>query len=321
MYNHVMSRHVTSTRRAVMAGLGAVVATGSVTTAAAAAESEWTVEPVETDSTLHDIVSADTGRFAVGDGGVLTTAGPDGWRTLRDGGPTGNGNDLYGASVTDDGERVWFVGASGAIGEYVPATDTLVDHSAPLDNTNNYNDVAVTGEAGEANVYVAGDSGKIYYSFENGEEATWEYVTPGSGSGLPAIDFHGPRSGHAIDTNGRVFATDDGVTWTAIGIEDANVTFYGLDSDASDDIAVSGGNGAVLTYDSANWTPDALGDADLVDIETDGESGYVVGSGGVVQELTSDDRFVLDTPTGENLNAVDVDGDAVVGSSGIVLRR
>jgi len=317
-----MSRSLTATRRATLAGLGAIVASGGVTSAAAAAESDWTAETVETDSTLHDVVSADAGRFAVGGGGVLTARGAEGWRTLRSGGPTGNGNDLYGASVTDDGRRVWFVGASGAIGEYVPATDTLVDHSAPLDNTNNYNDVAVTGAAGEANVFVAGDSGKIYYSFENGEEATWDYVTPGSGSALPAIDFHGPRSGHAIDTNGRAFATDDGVTWNAIGIEDADVTFYGLDSDGPDDATVSGGNGTVLSYDGARWTPDALGDADLVDVETDGDAGYVVGSGGVVQELTADDRFLLDTPTGENLNAVDVDGDAVVvGSGGIVLRR
>ncbi|TKX60039.1 hypothetical protein EXE44_00635 [Halorubrum sp. SS7] len=317
-----MSRSLTATRRATLAGLGAIVASGSVTGVAAAAEGDWTVEATETDSTLHDVVSANAGRFAVGGGGVLTAPAAEGWRTLRDGGPTGNGNNLYGAAVTDDGERVWFVGASGAIGEYVPATDTLVDHSAPMDNTNNYNAVAVTGQAGEANVYVAGDSGKIYYSFENGATGTWDYVTPGSGSALPAIDFHGPRSGHAIDTNGRVFVTDDGVTWNAIGIEDANVTFYGLDSDAPDDVAVSGGNGTVLTYDGANWTPDALGDADLVDVETDGEAGYVVGSGGVVQELTADDRFALDTPTGENLNAVDVDGDAVVvGNSGLVLRR
>jgi hypothetical protein len=317
-----MSRPLTATRRATLAGLGAIVASGSVTGVAAAAENDWTVEATETDSTLHDVVSASAGRFAVGGGGVLTAPAADGWRTLRAGGPTGNGSNLYGAAVTDDGERVWFVGASGAIGEYIPATDTLVDHSAPMDNTNNYNAVAVTGRAGEANVYVAGDSGKIYYSFENGAAGTWDYVTPGSGSALPAIDFHGPRSGHAVDTNGRVFVTDDGVTWNAIGIEDADVTFYGLDSDAPDDVAVSGGNGAVLTYDGANWTPDALGDADLVDVETDGEAGYVVGSGGVVQELTADDRFALDTPTGENLNAVDVDGDAVVvGNGGIVLRR
>jgi len=303
-------------------GLGALVASGSVTGVAAAAESDWTVETTETDSTLHDVVSANAGRFAVGGGGVLTARGAEGWRTLRDGGPAGNGNNLYGASVTDDGERVWFVGASGAIGEYVPPTDTLVDHSAPMDNTNNYNAVAVTGEAGEANVYVAGDSGRVYYSFENGATGTWDYVTPGSGSALPAIDFHDPRSGHAIDTNGRVFVTDDGVTWNATGIEDANARFYGLDSDAPDGVAVSGGNGRVLTYDDANWTPDALGDTDLVDVETDDEGGYVVGSGGVVQELTADGRVVLDTPTGGNLNAVDVDGDAVVvGSSGIVLGR
>jgi len=119
-------------------------------------------------------------------------------------------------------------------------------------------------------VYVAGDSGKIYYSLENGGTGTRDYVTPGSGFALPAVDFHGPRSGHAIDTNGRVFATDDGVTWNATGIEDANATFCGLDSDAPDDVAVSGGNGTVLTYDGPNWTPDALGDA------------VVVGSSGIV---------------------------------------
>ncbi len=317
-----MTPSVTTTRRATMAGLAAFAVTGSVTTATAADEDEWVVEPTETDGTLHDVVSADAGRFAVGDGGVLTAPGPDGWVTLRDGGPSGNGNDLYGAAVTDDGERVWFVGASGAIGEYDPATETLIDRSAPMDNTNNYNAIAVTGPAGDADVFVAGDSGKIYYSFANGEEGTWEDVTPGSGSALPDIEMYDSRSGHAIDTNGRVFATDDGITWEPIGIEDADVTFYGLDSDAADDVAVSGGNGTVLTYDGVDWTPDALGDAVLTDIDTDGDTGLVVGGGGVVQELTPDRRVVRDTPTGENLTAVDRDEDAVVvGAGGTVLRR
>ena len=316
-----MTDPTSATRRSVLLGLGAAVATGSAAVSASAAEG-WAVEETETDSTLHAVVAADAGWFAVGDGGVLTTRGADGWVTLRDGGPTGNGNDLYGAAVTDDGERVWVVGASGAIGEYDPATDTLVDRSAPMDNTNNYNAVAVTGEAGAANVYVAGDSGKIYYSFANGETGTWEYVTPGSGSALPAIDFHGPRSGHAIDTNGRVFATDDGATWQAIGVEDADVTFYGLDSDAPDDVTVSGGNGVVLSYDGARWVPTALGDADLVDVETDGVDGLVVGSGGVVQSLSATGRVLLDTPTGENLNAVGrADETVVVGDSGLVLSK
>ena len=305
-----------------MAGLAAFAATGTLTAATAAGGDDWIVESTETDETLHDVVAADAGRFAVGDGGVLTAPGPDGWVTLRDGGPTGNGNDLYDAAVTDDGERVWFVGASGAIGEYDPAAETLVDRSAPMDNTNNYNGVAVTGSAGDADVFVAGDSGKIYYSFENGEDGTWEDVTPGSGSSLLEIDMYGSRSGHAIDTNGRVFTTDDGVTWESIGIEDADVTFYGLDSDAADDVTVSGGNGTVLTYDGADWTPDVFGDTTLVDVETDGDTGVAVGHGGVVQELTPDDRVVLDTPTGENLTAVDRGDDTVVvGASGTILRR
>lgn len=309
-----------TTRRSLLVGVGAMIAAGSA--GIASAETDWTVEETETDSTLHDLVTADAGRFAVGDGGILTTRTATGWVTLRDGGPSGNGNDLYGAAVTEDGERVWVAGASGAIGEYDPATDTLVDRSAPMDNTNNYNDIAVTGEAGDANVFVAGDSGKLYYSFENGAEGTWEDVTPGSGSALPAIDFHGPRSGHAIDTNGRVFATDDGVTWEAIGIEDADVTFYGVESDAADDVTVAAGNGTVLTYDGSRWVADVLGDADLTDVETDDGEGIVVGSGGVVQELTDGDRVLIDTPTGENLNAVDRAGETVVvGDSGLVISR
>ena len=72
-----MSRPLTTTRRATLAGLGALVESGSVTSVAAAAESDWTVETTETDSTLHDVVSANAGRFAVG-GGVLTARRPEG---------------------------------------------------------------------------------------------------------------------------------------------------------------------------------------------------------------------------------------------------
>ena len=88
-----------------------------------------------------------------------------------------------------------------------------------------FNDVSVTGEAGDANVCVAGDSGKIYYSFEDGETGTWNAVTPGSGANVNAIDFHGPRSGHSVDGNETVFVTDDSLTWEAVGIADANDNF------------------------------------------------------------------------------------------------
>ena len=309
-------------RRTVLKGIGATIATGSVASTATASTDDWTIVETEVDSSLHDVVAASAGRYAVGNGGNLLTKEGDLWEIVRQGGPTCNGNDLYGADVTDDGDGVWFVGASGAIGEYVPATDTLYDHSAPNDNTNNYNGVAMTGEAEEANVFVAGDSGKIHYSFENGESGTWDYVTPGSGSAIKAIDFHGPKSGHAIDTNGKVFATDDGVTWNTIGVENANVTFYGVDSDAADDVTVSSGNGVLLDYDGSQWVTDELGDAQLNDVEVAGDDALTVGDSGVGQEIVDGVRTTEDTPTGENLNAVLRDGtDVAVGASGIVIER
>ena len=134
--------------------------------------------------------------------------------------------------MTDDGERLWFVGSSGAISEYDMASGVLTDHSAPNDVTNNFNDVSVEGEAGDANVYVAGDSGKIYFSFENGETGTWGNGTPGSGSAIKIVDFFGPRSGHAVNHNNSTFVTDDGGTYDRVGIADAKVNLYGTNSDS-----------------------------------------------------------------------------------------
>ena len=209
------------TRRLMLKFAGVSAAAVGLPATGVAAGSDWRVVETPVDSSLHDVARA-TNAFAVGDGGTVIERRDDGWRTVLQGGPTGNGNDLYGADVTDDGERLWVVGASGAIGEYDVTTGNLVDRSAPNDSTSNFSDVAVTCSAGSTEVYVADDSGAIHYSFENGEEGTWEYSTPGSGAGLEAIDFYSNRSGHAIDTDGDVFATDDGVTYDTIGIEDAD---------------------------------------------------------------------------------------------------
>jgi len=312
------------TRRQTLKAIGGTAALAAVPASVQANDSEWTVAETPTASTLHDVETTTNGYYAVGGGGIVLRRGAEGWRKVLDGGPTGNGNSLFGSDVTDYGSRLWFVGSSGAIGEYDVNAGNLQDHSAPNDNTNNYNDVAVTGKGGEANVYVAGDSGKIYYSFENGESQTWEYVTPGSGSAIKAIDFHGPRSGHAVDTNGRVFETTDGVTWEAIGLQDANVNFYGVDSDGVDDVWVSGGGGMVFHYDGAQWTSADTGDAGLQDVEVaaDDADGYTVGGGGKVYDYDGEQWTAVDTPTGANLKAVlDSATDIAVGAGGTVLER
>ena len=296
-------------------------ATAAVPATSVAAESEWTVAETPVNTSLHGVAYA-TNAFAAGGDGTIIERRDGGWQTVLQGGPTGNGNDLFGTDVTDDGRRLWVVGASGAIGEYDVTTGNLVDRSAPNDSTSNFNDVAVTCSAGNAEVYVADDSGAIHYSFENGEKGTWEYSTPGSGTGLSAIDFYSNRSGHAIDTDDDVSATDDGVTYDTIGIEDADVTFYGLDSDAADDVTVSGGNASVFDYDGSQWTPTDLGEADLFAIETAGGDGYAVGSDGAVFELSGGEWSRMTTPVSENLDGVARgDTDVVVGAGGTVLER
>jgi hypothetical protein len=329
-----MTDEPTATRRTVLSGIGAALTVGGAS-GVTAAEKKWTVAKTATDATLYDVEYTTAGAYAVGGGGVVLDRRDDGWVTELDGGPTGNGNDLYGSDVTDDGTALWFVGASGAVGEYDVQAGVLDDHSAPLDNTNNYNDVAVSGEAGAANVYVAGDSGKIYYSFEDGETGTWDYVTPGSGAAITAVDFHGPRSGHAIDTNGRVFVTDDGVTWNAVGISDANVNFYGVDSDAAGEATVVGGGGTVFHLDESAWVSADTGDESLRDVEVEDGTGYAVGGGGRVYRVdTSAAEFdrragpwtAEATPVGQNLKGVVRGGrgsspDVAVGAGGTVLEK
>jgi len=320
-----MSDSPSLSRRSVLRAAGAAAATAALGSTAAAASddstSPWTVAETPTDQTLHDAARTAAGAVAVGGNGVVLRRTADGWTTVLDGGPRGNGSNLYGAGVTDDGRRLWVVGASGAIGEYDVETGSLVDHSAPNDVTNNFNGVAVTGAAGDANVYVAGDSGKVYRSFENGATGTWDSVTPGSGSAIQGVDFFGPRAGTVVDGNQSVFRTDDGETWDRVGVADADSSFYGVDADGPGDAWVAAGGGTILRRDGAAWRTTSTGDAALRDVEAEDGAGLAVGAGGAVYAY--DGSWTREqTPTGANLTAV-VRGspDVAVGASGTVLER
>lgn len=319
-----MMFHLPISHRKLLQSAGAATVAVLGLSSIAMANSAWTSVKSPIDKNIYDVEYTDEGAYAVAGGGIVLKRTSSGWKKVIDGGPSGNGNDLYGADVTDDGERLWFVGASGAVGEYNVNTKTLIDHSNPKDTGNNFNDVAVTGNAGEANLYAAGDSGSVFFSFDNGKSQTWDSVKPGSGSSLQAIDFHGNKSGHVVDTNQKVFETDDGETWDAIGIGDAGVNFYGTDSDAANDVWVSGGNGKVFQWNGNQWMPNDLGDASLRDIEvTDGDTaGLTVGSGGNIFKLDGSSWQQQQTPTGSNLKAV-VRGnpDIAVGASGTILEK
>jgi hypothetical protein len=310
------------TRRTYMKGLGTTALAATSLPVAASGSSKWAVAETPTEENLYDVAFASDGAYAVGGGGVVLKRTSAGWTKILDGGPGGNGNTLKAADVTDGGDRLWFAGNSGAIGEYDVTTGNLNDRSGPNDSGDNFNDIGVRGQAGEADVHVACDSGHVHYSFDNGKTQTWEYVTPGSGAALNGIDFFGKREGHLVDENQTVFVTDDGETWDVIGLANAGVNFYGVDSDGLDDVYVSGGGGMIFHWDGSGWTPSDTGDADLRDVEVadDGGDGLTVGGGGKVYDLSGGKWTQESTPTGANLTAVARGSvDVAVGASGTVL--
>lgn len=281
----------------------------------------WELEEVPTDRDLNDVVHTADGAYAVGADGVVLTRGDGGWSRVTDSGASGDGRNFRAAATTDDGERVWAVGASGAIAEIDAATGSITDRSAPQDSTNTMRAVGVTGEAGSAAVWVADGSGHIHYSFENGETGSWNSVTPGSGAAIPGLDFYGSRAGHAVDTNSAVYATSDGETWERIGVEDADTNYYAVDSDGARAVRMAGDEGTVLAY-GEGWTRTDLGDATLRGVETGDDGSFAVGGGGAVYAQRNDGWKKQTTPTGANLAAVATgDVDVVVGDGGVVLER
>jgi hypothetical protein len=286
----------------------------------------WTLVKTATDNSINDVAITADGAYAVADGGLLLKRTDAEWAVVDDGGPSSNGNDLYGLAATDDGERLWLVGASGAIGEWDVSTGSLTDYSAPDGVTNNFAAVTVTGSAGSANIQIADRSGKVLYSTDNG--GTWMQVTPGSGSGLRAIDTYGPERGHVVDANQSVYETTDaGGTWGKTGVADANVAFYGVDSNAADDVWVAGGNGTLYRWDGAGWGTTDIGEPTLEDIEVaaDDGSGYASGASGAVFAYDGSAWARQSTPTSENLNAVVRSTDSTpaiaVGAGGTVIER
>ncbi len=306
---------------------GATIAAAGLGTGTVSAESApWQSVKSPVDVTLFDVAKTARNDFVVGGGGTVVERTARGWKTVVNDGPTSNGNGLYGADVTDDGQRLWFVGASGAIGEYDVKTGDLNDHSAPNDATSNFNDVAVTGPEGDANVYVAGGSGTVYYSFENGASGTWNSVQVGQGNAIEAIDFYEGRKGHLVNGNANAFYSADGASWNKIGIADTNVSLYGIDSNGREDVWVAGGSGVVYRYapnaqGQPEWTKTTIGEPGLRDIEVDAGDGYAAGNSGAVFDRVDGAWGRDETPTGQGLMAI-ADGennDVAVGASGTII--
>ncbi|PSQ14096.1 hypothetical protein BRD02_10575 [Halobacteriales archaeon QS_8_69_73] len=221
----------------------------------AAAEAEWRTEETPTDGSLYDVAyaggdaSTDGNAYAVGQEGVILERTERGWEKVADGGVTGDGRNLLSVDVTDDGERLWFAGASGAIGEYDVATGNINDRGEPQDNTNNFKSIAVTGESGEANVYAADGSGSISYSFNNGRSGTYDSAAPGHS--LYGIDSDGSDDVWAVGGGGSVWRYNGAWRRTNIG----NLSLRDIEIEDESGYTV-GESGRVFEYAAGSWNED-----------------------------------------------------------------
>lgn len=338
-----------ATRRTVLKAAGVTIATGvgagAVVNGGVAAESEWTEIDSPVSKTLNDVVYTADGPYAVGEGGYVLGRTNGEWQVEVESGPSASNNPLTGVDVTDDGERIYFCGGSGALGAYDVLEGKKFDYSAPEEKTSTWEDIAVSGQVGSERVIAANGSGETFDAVrtetgddDDGERCLqWGEVTkPAGGSTIPGITFASddPELAYAIDTSQQaVQSTDHNDTWKNIGVNNAEVAFADVVG-TTDVMYVAGGGGTIYRRDCGcnNWTPIDAGENGLQAIdrqaEGDDESVMAAANGGSVYERTSEGWVEMDTPVSSDLQGVayssgesDQSVDVAVGTSGTVVER
>lgn len=328
-----MSRY---SRRRFLRNAGGIATVTTVASGSAAGSSDrrdgWQLRETPTSNALFDVTIGTDGALAVGGSGTILERIDGEWRSVDASLPGRPGANLAAVDATDDGTRVWFVGASGAVGEYDVTSDELRSHSAPDGIEGTFTSVSAVGDAV---VHVGDDSGRIHtYATGNG----WTHVIPGSGSTIRALAFAAPDRGFALDSNHAVFAYD-GEAWTQIGIADADHALYDVCTTSG---APQVAGDAIYARASGSWSPSDgtwsranPAEQTLHAIET-GPCGcaHAVGASGVVLHRPGHgipagpnvarwlDLWTQSTPVEQNLHGIAFGARHVaVGAAGTVIER
>jgi len=286
----------------------------------------WTVADPPVEATLFDVVVTDARAYAVGEGGlVLADDETEGWDAVLSDGPGADGRTLRGVDATTDGSAVWVAGDGGALARLDAETGRHVDHSAPLELTDTWVDVAVDGAEGRETVLLVDGSGNVICGQYRGGEVAWTPPrTPGSGSSLSAVDVVG-GVGYLCDTNDAVFeTTDGGETFRRVGVDRADGTFTGAAVAGAGDCTVSADDGVLHRYDGTRWTPEAREDGPLWAVARRADYGVACGDG-VVHEREGQsgawERTVLATTASLRGASVGAERAVVVGEAGVIVQR
>lgn len=285
---------------------------------------DWRPVDVPASVSLHDVTNAVAGPVAVGNTGTVLGRSADGsWDLLVSDGPSARGEALHATASTDDGERIWFAGANGALGSYDVDEARRRDHSEPDGITDALPNLAVAGNRGSEKLLVADDNGAVYTADVDGRTLDWgrEY-RPAGDSELTDLAASPGGVGHAVDTDGTVWQTtaDDG--WAAIGVEAAENSFYAVAA-SGDAVLAGGGNGRLYRSGDGgdSWTPHSLGSFTIEAVDATSERALGAGTDGAI--VTRADDWNADgwdgskTVNGAVLGRVDV----AVCDDGVVLER
>lgn len=285
----------------------------------------WTAAASPVGVTLHDATVTVKGPCAVGNTGKVVARAPDGtWGVVVPDGPSANGESLYAVDVTDDGERIWFAGANGALGCYEVGPGRRLDRSEPDGVTAAFGALTVAGERGSEKLLVADGSGNVYAAELAGRTLDWGPVSRPSGdTAVTGLAASPDGVGYAVDSNANVVRTtaDDG--WRRLGVDDAQNSFYAVAA-AEGTLLAGGGNGRVYLSadDGRTWTPYSLGSFTVRTLAVAGGQAVAAGTGGTVLVRT-DGGWRRDGWTGSKTvrGLALADPPVAVGNGGLILER
>jgi hypothetical protein len=289
--------------------------------------------------TLHDVVRTAYGPCAVGKRGRVLGRSADGeWGVVVEDGPGATGETLYCAAATDDGERVWFGGANGALGCYDLRDHSRSDLSEPMGVGNALHGIAVAGERGAEKVLVSDGSGYTLPGAVTSGSPDWEERRKPAG-GTTLADVGSDRTGvaYGVDSGGAVWQTT-AEGWRRIGVEDAQNSFYAV-SASTEAVVVGGGNGRVFELrpppdpqrgrrDARRWTPFTLGSFTVKALAQRGDRLLAAGTNGtLLVRLVGRDWTNVEWPGSKTLLGVAVGASSddppgvAVGANGTIVER
>lgn len=295
---------------------------------------EW--EPVETpfDETLFGVAQTVEGPYAVGTDGTLVGDRGNGWEVVFNDGPATRENQLRAIAATDDGERIWLLGSSGAMACYDVTQRKKFDYSYPGEmTTTTWEGITVAGQRGSEKALAANGSGEILPFALDGFDVDWGQLDkPGDrGSTIAALAATPDGVGFAVDTSGNAFRTSQEEGWEDVGVVDAQVEFYDVSAGTNQSVYVAAGDGRIYRYDDSDhdWTPIGVADAaslraiDVYEREDGASQMVVMGSQGTIYRRRGPERWeALPSPTSATLHDLRLDApDVAVGRDGTVIQR